>query len=86
MAGEISLKAQVLLDPLNKYKYFGKFPWIPFVHMVIVMLDSYIILQMNNIESGMLSAMKTLLTIQLCNKDAEVDEIGLQRDKYFNNI
>lgn len=54
MKDEIPLKAQVLLDPLNKYRIYGVFPWIFFVHILTVILDSFMLIDINNISGNQL--------------------------------
>jgi hypothetical protein len=54
MKNEIPLKAQVLLDPISKYKIYGVFPWILFIHVLTVILDSTILLEINDVSGDLL--------------------------------
>ena len=58
MKNEIPLKAEVLLDPISKYKIYGVFPWILFVHILTVYIDSSMLISINNISGELIRKQK----------------------------
>ena len=56
MQDDIPLKAEVLLDPVSKYKIYGVFPWILFLHVMTVIFDSSTLISINNNSGELISA------------------------------
>ena len=50
--GNIPLKAHILLGPLGKYMMYGVFPWSLLLHVILVLVDVFLLYEFNKIIGG----------------------------------
>ena len=78
MKNEIPLKAEVLLSPFSRYKIYGAFPWIFFVHLLTVIIDSYVLLRINSDSGDLIRSQKQIFNQIFMNSDNDIDDITLR--------
>lgn len=45
---DVPLISQIILGPIHRYRYYGRFPWKMFVHVLIVLMASVVLLKSNS--------------------------------------
>ena len=73
------IKGSVLLSPVNSYSLYGKFPLAFWVHILIVIFDSGLLVRYNT-TIGKFARTQELLWYKIfLNSDFDAENYGLER-------
>ena len=76
---DMPIKGFLLLGPLKQYKVFGIFPWSFMIHLMLVIADSYWLLQMNSVYSDISRTQRSVWYEKFLDKDFDRDDIWINR-------
>jgi len=82
----IPIKGKVLLGPISQYTLFNKFPTHFIVHILIVLLDSWLLLNTINDTNTFSREMQLFLFTKFLDPDIEVNDIVIDRERTFYKI
>jgi len=55
---DMPLKDKLFLSPIEKYKFYGRFPWKMFIHLLLVILSTTQVNKFNYIKFNIISYFK----------------------------
>ena len=82
----IPIKGKVLLGPISQYTLFNKFPTTFIVHILIVLLDSWLLLNTINDTNTFSREMQLFLYTKFLDPAIEVNDIVIDRERTFYKI
>jgi hypothetical protein len=83
---DMPIKGFLLLGPLKQYKVFGIFPWSFMIHLMLVIADSYWLLQMNEVYSDISRTQRSVWYEKFLDEDFDRDDIWINRKKEFFTV
>ena len=83
---DIPIKGKVLFGPINQYKLFGKFPWGFFLHICIVCLDCFYLLQEANMANEFSWEQRMVWYTIFLDQGIERNDVVIDRTRAFYNL